>query len=232
LLYRLACDTIKNFGNNAILCEIGSFRGKSTVSIAMALKTSQGGHLYAIDWHQGSPGFSNYGTDAYHMNYEEYKQNLKKYEVESWVTTIKLKSQDALDKVPDTVHFLWIDGAHGYDDVKSDYENYHPKIVDGGYLLFHDAVWSKFREPLELICDEVLYNESYNLYAIVENILVFKKEKNKTWKLSQKLLQNICLFVARSERPFYKRCLSAVLRIVTSWFSWHLIIDRSKKDGG
>lgn len=229
LLHRLAGDTIARFGKDAVLCEIGSFHGKSTVSIATALKSSQGGHLYAIDWHQGSQDFPGYKADAYQSSYVAYQENLRKYDVEQWVTTIALKSQEAFDKVPGKIHFLWIDGAHDYGSVKSDYENYQKKLVAGGYLLFHDASWTEFREPFELIRDEVLYNENYNLYAVVENILVFKKESNKTRKLYLKSLQYACLFVAGPGRPFYKRVMSAALRIVMSWGSWRVIMSKAPK---
>lgn len=229
LLHRLAGDTVARFGKDAVLCEIGSFHGKSTVSMATALKSSQGGHLYAIDWHQGSQDFPNDKTGDYQNNYAAYQENLRKFNVDQWVTSIKLKSQEAHDRVPEKIHLLWIDGAHDYDSVKSDYQNYQKKLVAGGYLLFHDASWTEFREPFELIRDEVLYNENYNLYAIVENILVFKKAKNKTRELYLKLLQNACLFVAGSARPFYKRVISAVLRIVTSWGSWHMILNKTPK---
>lgn len=231
LLHRLAGDVVDRFGKDAVLCEIGSFYGKSTVAIATALKSSQGGHLYAIDWHQGSQNFPGYEAeeDVCQSSYTAYQENLRKYDIDQWVTTIQLKSQEAFDKVPGKIHFLWIDGAHDYDSVKSDYENYQKKLVAGGYLLFHDASWTEFREPFELIRDEVLYNENYNLYAIVENILVFKKEKNKTRKLYLRLLQYVCLFVAGSGRPFYKRGISAVLRIVTSWCSWRVIFNKTPK---
>ena len=229
LLHRLAGDVVDRFGKDAVLCEIGSFHGKSTVAIATALKSSQGGHLYAIDWHQGSQDFPEHQADVYQNNYAAYKENLRKYGVDQWVTSIKLKSQEACEQVPEKIHFLWIDGAHDYDSVKSDYENYQEKLVAGGYLLFHDASWTEFREPFELICDEVLYNENYNLYAIVENILVFKKERNKTQKLYLKWLQHAFLFVAGSGRPFYKRVISAALRIVTSWYSWRVMVKKVPK---
>jgi len=177
-LHKVAEKVINEFGKNSLLCEIGSFCGKSTISIASALIKKKAGILYAIDWHKGSAEFPGYGTGNFKSSFDEYITNLKRFEVTERVVTIKSKSSEAINKVPDKIQFLWIDGSHSYQDVKADFENYHPKLVKGGYLLFHDACWTTWTEPFQLVSEKVLDNRDYNLYTLIGFTMVFKKEIN------------------------------------------------------
>lgn len=209
LLYKLAKKVTLRFGADTVLCEIGSFQGKSTVSIALALKENSHGILYAIDWHQGSHTFSGFAQGLYPSSYDKYMNNLQLFGVADRVITIKDKSKNSFDKVPDQIHFLWIDGSHDYEDVRLDYENYQNKLVIGGYLLFHDACWTTWTDPFRVISESILRNENYNLYALLGNTVVFKKEKNTRMEVTVSILRQLCCFVSGENRAFYKRLLSA-----------------------
>jgi predicted O-methyltransferase YrrM len=216
ILYKLAKMVTEEFDEKPVLCEIGSYQGKSTVSIAMALKESARGILYAIDWHQGSPGFPGYGQGQNQASFDKYMNNLQLFSVADRVITIKDKSENSFDKVPDQIHFLWIDGSHDYGNVKSDYVNYHKKLAKGGYLLFHDACWTTWTDPFRVISEYILDDENYNLYALMGNTVVFKKEKNRRWKIIRSVLRHLCRFVSGENRGFYKRLLSAFFLRLTS----------------
>jgi len=137
-LNRLAEKVVIERGDKSVLCEIGSFCGKSTISIAKALVKHNAGILYAIDWHEGSPSFKGFGTKEYQSTYNEFINNLENFGVKEKVRVIKMRSEAAVHDVPDELNFLWIDGLHSYDGVKADFNNYSHKIVEGGYLLFHE----------------------------------------------------------------------------------------------
>jgi predicted O-methyltransferase YrrM len=59
------------------------------------------------------------------------------------------KSHDVVEDVrrrfPDGIDFLFIDGDHSYDGVKSDYEIYAPLVRAGGVVAFHDIIPTSFR---------------------------------------------------------------------------------------
>lgn len=48
-------------------------------------------------------------------------------------------SFNAVDKIPNDLDFVFIDGSHHYDDVKKDFELYSQKIKKNGLVFFHDS---------------------------------------------------------------------------------------------
>jgi len=54
------------------------------------------------------------------------------------IVWIEKTSDDALVDIPDELDFVYIDGNHNYEYVKSDIENYSKKIRKGGVLAGHD----------------------------------------------------------------------------------------------
>lgn len=220
-LHKLAWKTVEQFGEGSVLCEIGCFCGKSTVAIASALKEQDKGVLYSIDWHQGSASMLGYGTPDYESTYEEFVDNLKEFAVEDRVRVIKNKSEDSTEAVPEKLHFLWIDGSHEYNAVKADFDNYSKKIADGGYLLFHDACWTSWRDPLKVIEDEVLDDPRYCLYACVGNMMIFRKTSNRLSQGKRRILKGLLGYTSGEDRPLFPKALSFLLLRLTTFYALH-----------
>lgn len=197
-LTKLSKQTDEEF-INPVLCEIGSFCGKSTIVLASALSK---GTLYAIDPH-GVPG-------KQEDTYNEFITNLHLFNVRHRVNVIKELSKNAINVIPDKINLLWIDGNHDYENVKKDYINYEKKIVSSGYLVFHDACWTTYKEPVKLIRNCVLMNENYRLYGMSGNIMAFKKEK-KSLTMLQRIILKINEFVCCENRSMLKRTISAIM---------------------
>jgi len=218
-LNRLAEKVVQEQGENCVLCEIGSFCGKSTISIAKALVKHNVGTLYAVDWHEGSPSLPGFGTKDYKTTYNEYLENIEKFSVQDKIRTIKKKSEESVNDVPNEIHFLWIDGLHTYDGVKADFTNYEGKLVRGGFLLFHDACWTTWTDPFKLIKDKALYNRDYNFYAMVGNTMIFRKEENQMNKFTRNILCALCEFVSGMDRPLHKKIVSFILFRLTTHYT-------------
>lgn len=69
-------------------------------------------------------------------SYKIAKKNLLPYR--NKVKIIKNYSSKAIDKIPDNLDFVYIDGNHEYDYVKEDLELYYKKLKIGGYIGGHD----------------------------------------------------------------------------------------------
>lgn len=155
--------------------EIGSFCGKSTISLAAALKDAgSSSKCYAIDWHQGSP---EHREDlSFKSTKAEFLENINAFDLEGHVVPIFKLSSAALEDVPGEIDVLWIDGAHDYASVKSDYTLYcQGRLATGGIVLFHDANDTDWEGPFNVIQEFILANDEYELKYICGQILGFRK---------------------------------------------------------
>jgi predicted O-methyltransferase YrrM len=99
--------------------EIGVFTGYFS---EIMFKNIPGLHLYCVDiWGEGK----------YKRAEEECLERLQSYNA----TIIKKYSVEAAKNIPDgSLDFVYIDGAHDYDNVKADIEAWTPKVRIGGIV--------------------------------------------------------------------------------------------------
>lgn len=114
------------------IVEIGSFKGKSTIALALGSQylTTSKRMVYAIDpfTHPVLP--ANYA--------EDFVLNLGKAGVTPYVTAIKKPSELAYEDCPPSICVLFVDGDHSYEGVTRDIIHYAPRVVPGGIIAFHD----------------------------------------------------------------------------------------------
>lgn len=120
--------------------EIGSWKGRSACYMAELIKESgKNIKLYCIDsWTGNVFGEGNLG-DSFNI----FKGNLNsqgfKVSVNGDITAIISDSLSAVTNFKDeSLQFVYLDGAHGYENVVKEIQLYLPKIKVGGYLGGHD----------------------------------------------------------------------------------------------
>ena len=118
--------------NNAVIVEIGSFKGRSTVSFGFGCVGS-GKHIYAIDLFEGDG--ANYGKGDFQ---EMFQSNVDRCGLTQYITAIKKHSIDASGQWEKPIDILFIDGSHEYEDVKADFKAFYPHVKKGGIIAFHD----------------------------------------------------------------------------------------------
>jgi predicted O-methyltransferase YrrM len=116
--------------------ELGTHYGFSYFVLAEAarrlhLKTE----LYALDSWEGDDQAGYYGEEVY--------DTVKSVADRDYAGITHLLRGYFADSRPliadDSVDLLHIDGRHGYEDVKEDYEQWVSTVRDGGVILFHDT---------------------------------------------------------------------------------------------
>lgn len=121
------------FGNKELVgIEIGVQGGENSKGYLDNLNIKK---LYLIDpyekWTEsrilGSPKTSDSSKywELAHNELEPYKEK---------VEFIRLKSDDAIDKVPDRIDFVYIDGNHTYEYANNDIINYSKKVISDGVV--------------------------------------------------------------------------------------------------
>ena len=133
LLYQLAAEIAEG-----CIVEIGSYRGRSTVALALGSQVGHNPPVYAIDPHEQYVGVlgGNFGPED---RLAFYRNMLKTGCVRS-VRLINLGSDEVALAWSRPIGLLWIDGDHSYEAVKTDFENFSKHVITGGYIAFHDSL--------------------------------------------------------------------------------------------
>lgn len=128
--------------------EVGSYCGRSTVWLGDAAEHT-GCTLFAIDHHRGSEenqaGWDHHDTSVVDSRIGKmdtlpfFRNAIHDADLESSVFAVVGKSPAvaALWTIP--LGFLFIDGGHGEEPARLDYEGWAPHVVSGGILAIHDV---------------------------------------------------------------------------------------------
>jgi predicted O-methyltransferase YrrM len=152
LLYNLA----QQCTGKGVIVEIGSWKGKSTICLAKGSKSSKQVKIYAVDPHTGMGGL--YGEDIH--TFDQFKENIETAGVSDIIVPLVTTSENAVEMIKEPIELIFIDGGHDYADVKRDFELWFPRIMDGGTMAFHDAVWQAHKGPSRLVKERV-YGTKY-----------------------------------------------------------------------
>lgn len=133
------------------IVELGSYEGRSTISLARGSKSGPGDKVFAVDHHLGDGYAGEGGT------WDTFNQNIRTYEVDDVVVPMHMSSIDAAKQWDKgrTIRLIFIDAAHLYEDVKSDFESWIPFMVPGGVVAFHDyPLFEYVQAYVDLIKDD------------------------------------------------------------------------------
>jgi hypothetical protein len=125
---------------SARVVEIGSYRGRSAIVLAMAAPTAA--EVIAIDPHAGNdrgPRQIEGSADEGQRDNAAFHANLARAGVGDRVRHLRLPSQDALAELPGEVDLLYVDGAHRFRPARGDLVRWGARVRPGGRMLVHDA---------------------------------------------------------------------------------------------
>lgn len=132
LLYKLASQV-----RNGCIVEIGSYRGKSTVTLALGTRAGHQVPVYAIEPHEEFVGVLGGRFGA--ADRVAFFRNMSQAECLQTVRLINLASTAVAKGWDQPIGLLFIDGDHRYEGVKSDFEGFAPWVCEGGIVAFHDS---------------------------------------------------------------------------------------------
>lgn len=145
---------VKKFNSGSVFVEVGSFKGRS--SVAMAIEIINSGKdikFYCVDTWEGSEehqsGKSFEDKDVVEKKlYEKFLQNIEP--IKHIITPIRKPSLEAVNYFEnESVDFIFLDAAHDYENVKKDLNVWKSKVKKGGLLAGHDWTWETVRNAVE-----------------------------------------------------------------------------------
>lgn len=156
-----------------VIVEIGSWKGKSTVALALGAGSLHPEKIYAIDPHRVMP------EEGYLEDTEaEFLTNLKRAGVEKQVIPMIMTSEVAARRWDKPIRLLWIDGDHRYEAAKLDFSLWEPHLVEGGILAMHDTIRKK--GPKRVLWENVFHSNRFQEIAIIDNITAVRKVTTTT----------------------------------------------------
>ena len=134
--------------NATSICEVGSWRGRSTRALADNTK----GTVVAIDTWEGSANELQQDVILQDKNPDwllnEFLENMKD---KTNLRFYRMHSQEAALIFPhEEFDFVFLDGSHEYKDIKNDIIMYKPLVKPGGILAGHD-----YRQPWDGVIQAV-----------------------------------------------------------------------------
>jgi predicted O-methyltransferase YrrM len=130
----------QELSENASIVEIGSFRGRSTILLALAAPS--GAVVTAIDPHAGGdrgPQEIRADSERGEQDNLSFAANLDAAGVADRVQHIRMQSDQALGSVSGPIDLLYVDGAHRYRAARDDITRWGARVGDGGVMLIHDG---------------------------------------------------------------------------------------------
>jgi glycosyltransferase involved in cell wall biosynthesis/predicted O-methyltransferase YrrM len=120
------------------IVEVGSWRGRSTVALALGSQHGENVPVYAVEPHEDFIGVR--GGRFGPQDRVEFFKNMLRTNCAETVRLINAGSAVVSKGWDKPVSLLWIDGDHRYESVKRDFECWEPFIVKNGLVAFHDSL--------------------------------------------------------------------------------------------
>lgn len=166
-LARLAAATS---AEHAII-EVGSWRGRSTVALALGSLGGHGAPVFAIEPHEPFTGLL--GGEFGSSDRTEFFRNLVNAGVAEQIRLLNTSSEIIAPGWSRPVGTLWIDGDHSYEGVTRDTCCWEPHVVSGGVVAFHDAT-NPTLGPLRVI-EELMATGRFDHESAIRNMVVLRK---------------------------------------------------------
>lgn len=133
------------------IVEIGCWKGKSTVCLALGAKLSgKPGNVWAVDPHKGTIVAGK--IKEYPATFTDFLKTMKTNHVEDIVKPVKKTSVGAAKYWRKPIRLLFVDGLHDYPHAREDFLSWSPLMAPNGIIAFHDGfcgekgVWKVIRE--------------------------------------------------------------------------------------
>jgi predicted O-methyltransferase YrrM len=167
--------------------EVGSYCGRSTVWLGAAARQA-GTVLFAVDHHRGSEenqaGWEHHDTTVVDPRIGKmdtlpfFRATIHDAGLEDVVYAVVGQSALVATAMATPLAFLFIDGGHGDEPARLDYERWVPHVVVGGTLAIHDVFPDPAdggRPPYEQIFKPALDSGRFRLASATGSLRVLQR---------------------------------------------------------
>lgn len=164
-------DAAAQVRHDHVIVELGSYRARSCIALAVGALAGRCRRVYAIDPHIAYTG--PYGGRYGPFDQQAAYSNIAANQLGHVIFVVSLPSTHAARAWNETnVGLLWIDGDHRYESVHDDVRAWWPHIVAGGMVAFHDMGYP----GVALAVDELRRRGAIAPVLSVEQLLLCRKQ--------------------------------------------------------
>lgn len=172
ILYFLA----KNCKKGGAIVEIGSWKGKSTICLALGSKDGNKIIVNSIDHHTGSPEHRLIHKKVWTL--DDFKKNITSAGINDLVRPIVKTSETAAQSFSEPINLIFIDADHSYEGIKNDFELWFPKVSEGGIMAFHDT--TSWKGPSKAVNQLIFKSSFFRKPTVVRSITYAEKVSSLT----------------------------------------------------
>lgn len=167
--------------------EVGSYCGRSTVWLGAAAR-SCATVLFAVDHHRGSDenqaGWEHHDASLVDPRtglmdtLPTFRDTIHNADLDDVVFAVVGRSSAVAARWASPIAFLFIDGGHGEEPARADYEGWTPHVVLGGTLAIHDVFPNPAdggRPPYELIFRPAIESGRFELRSSEGSLRVLRR---------------------------------------------------------
>jgi predicted O-methyltransferase YrrM/glycosyltransferase involved in cell wall biosynthesis len=177
-LYRLS--RIKQ-DHPPVVCEIGSWVGRSSYVLARGIDWHPAGKVYCVDPFDGrGEAFSAILYQTHAERYPggqkaEFERNMKRFGIAAHIVSISMASENALEFVPNEIDLLFIDGDHSHEAVLRDFRLWGPRVRPGGWIAFHDVGAVHTNGPKEVVEAHLVHSPNWEEHVLVDELFAARR---------------------------------------------------------
>jgi MMP 1-O-methyltransferase len=173
---------------DAPMVEVGSYCGRSTVWLGDAAERS-GRLLFAVDHHRGSEenqaGWEYHDPEVVDPRVGKmdtlpfFRATIHDAELEATVVAMVGRSAEMGAAWTTPLSLLFIDGGHGEEPARLDYERWTPHVAAGGILAIHDVFADPAdggRPPYEQIYRPAIESGQFVEVSVTGSLRVLRRE--------------------------------------------------------
>jgi glycosyltransferase involved in cell wall biosynthesis/predicted O-methyltransferase YrrM len=209
-------NKVKSLPDDAVIVEIGSYKGRSTVAMGYACLGTQR-RIYCVDtWDGNDSDFAD--RNFFYI----WKQNVQNNDIEQYVVPLRGYSREILSRWNELtngrlIDFIFIDGSHQYLDVLKDFELSFPLVKDGGWIAFHDVIhtWPGPERVWHNIAKDYLVNHEYSSSLACG-------QKNSSLSIAALQLPVHFFTIVLNGEPFIRYHIEVFKQLPFKWH-WHII---------
>jgi predicted O-methyltransferase YrrM len=176
---------VDEIADNGKIVEIGSFLGRSTHYLATALVNAnkENVKVYCVDTFEGSTEHSslNLPKDFLHI----FKENLQYFIGRNMVIPCQGRSdsKEILDQFKDeSIDYIMVDGAHEYEPVMDDIENWWPKLKPTGTMFGDDYLLESVKQAVSTSLGKLKIEHYGSNQSIEQTWYATKDGNNSRWQ--------------------------------------------------